>query len=227
MAGEKPAETPAEKPAEQQDEQKTVPIEALEAEKQKTAQAEQTTQVLQEQLRIQQANPPQVQPQQQQDIFDGIFDEDDEIVDPKQFKEGLNRVMRVFSNVASSLQATGQHSDHSDIVGKYLPEVINKDPALAQELANLQKTNPAAAISFGYRLAKTNPQYQKDQDTAVGKGKEETPEQKAAAEAIKAAKRPGSASQAAGGGALNLANQIANETDDQFEARVEKVKAQG
>lgn len=216
----------------QETEPQTIPKERLAEEIKKREAAEEHSKMVEGQLALFQANAPQAQTQQQTDptnivdnIFEGIFDpEEPDIVDPKQFKEVVKRMVGTFGQALSGIQVIAQHSDFNDVVGKHLNNVLKDNPALAQNLKQLQATNPGAASEMAYHLAKTDPAYIKAQ---AG----ETPEEKAAREAteaaIEAANRPGSASAAAGAGAIDKTALYSKMTPEDLAALREKVKAAG
>lgn len=143
----------------------TIPKERLDAVIAERDQVKAQLGLLQNQIDLLKANLPsqqQLQPKQA-DLLDGIFAEDDTVVDKKQFSEGINRILAYVGNLAgqmNSLVQQAKHNDFDEVLQNHLPNVLKADPGLVGELQEIYKSNPARASSIAYRLAKTDPSYQ-------------------------------------------------------------------
>lgn len=109
--------------------------------------------------------PPKPEAARQADIIDGIFTEDDAVVEPRQLKEGLNRVLQYVNNAIGTLVQRNQKSDMDEVL-LHLPEVLQKDPTLLPRLQRLQQIDPASALDYAYTRAKASPTYLKKQSEA-------------------------------------------------------------
>ena len=121
--------------------------------------------LLQNQMDLLKANMPQQQTQTKQpDVLDGIFAEDDTVVDRKQFTEGINRVINTirndFSTVIGTLQNRIENPDGDNLIRDHLPNVIKVNPRMVANLYQLNNINPALANFFATEVAKTDPAYQ-------------------------------------------------------------------
>jgi len=119
----------------------------------------------QEQMELMRANMPQAKAEAKQpNILDGIFAEDDTVVDRKQLEMALNRVLGHINNVAGQFAVQQQHTDFQAVIAEHLPEIVKSDPTVFAHLQELYKTNPALAGATAYRLAKTTSTYLEQQN---------------------------------------------------------------
>jgi len=201
-----------------------IPKDRLDAEINEKKQLAGQVELLQNQLKLIQANLPgqqQAQAQQQADlatqVLGDLFEEDDTIVSKDQLAQAINRLGGLVNSSISAVSARSKHTDLDEVVTKYLPDVINNNPALTQAI----QAAGAHAPLLAYELAKTNPKFAQDKVSS-------TPEAQAAAQAaLRAAKTPGSASSVSSPGSVSKASQIANMTTEQFAAYRERVKQKG
>lgn len=174
----------------------------------------------QEQLRIYQANPPTGQQGQgkkeqfqQSDVLSGM--EEDDVITVADARKLIASIETRLGVVLGEMQFSTQKGDYQEMITKHLPNVIKANPALAQAIAT--SANPAVVA---YELAKTDPEYQKK---AVTDAAEREVEQ-----AKKNAGKPGSASQAAGGGGgLSAVDMYAQMSDVDLEKKIADVKKRG
>jgi len=122
--------------------------------------------LLQNQMDLVKANLPAQQQTQvkQPDILEGIFAEDDTVVDRKQFAEGLNRVVNVIrndlTNVVGTLQNRIENPNGDSLLRDHLPNVLKANPGMMVKLTQLNSIRPDLANFFATEVAKTDPAYQ-------------------------------------------------------------------
>ena len=122
--------------------------------------------LLQNQMDLVKANLPSQQQTQlkQPDILDGIFADDDTVVDRKQFAEGLNRVVNAIrsdlTNVVGTLQNRIENPNGDSLLRDHLPNVLKTNPGMVVKLTQLNSVRPDLANFFATEVAKTDPAYQ-------------------------------------------------------------------
>jgi len=154
-----------------------------------------------EQMDLMRANMPQPRTETKQpNILDGIFSEDDVVVDRKQLETALNRVLAHVNNLAGQFAVQQQHTDFQDVIAEHLPEVVKSDQTLFAHLQELYRTNPALAGATAYRLAKTSPTYLEKQNKAKTAKQDNERTDLAIQEILKNRKTPQSISALGAGG---------------------------
>jgi hypothetical protein len=194
----------------------TIPQERLDAEIDKRKAAEDQTRTLQAQMQLLQANQQQAQQQERpkpEDIFDGVFEDDDTVPDVNQLKQLFGRIDKKFSSAIAGMSVVLQHPDYNEVVNsEAFKQLLKDDPTLGPEI--MASGDP---LRTTYRIAKLAVQ--------TAKKNEPSAEAKAAAEkALANAEKPGSASEASGAGGIEKAKTISNMSPDQFAKYRETVK---
>ena len=121
--------------------------------------------LLQNQIDLLKANLPQQQIQAKQpDVLEGIFAEDDTVVDRRQFTEGLNRVVNLirsdFTNVIGTLQNRIENPETDNLLRDHLPNILKTNPGMVVKLTQLNSIRPDLANFFATEVAKTDPAFQ-------------------------------------------------------------------
>jgi len=200
--------------------------------------AEEKAEIAMSQLRLQNANQPQqpeAKPQEHfvKAIIKRHFTDDDDVAGRDQLEACLRDLSDYFGSVISNMQVMQTSPNYNQVVGKYFPNVVKNDPAMARAFNMLQSQNPALASQFAYKICTLSPEYIKD--NTKKEEAEEPPEKKAADAAakaavdaaIKASQQPGSASSVGGAGAMDLTAQVneLSKDPDKFDKWTEDVIA--
>lgn len=157
---------------------------------------------------------------------------DPEYLEPEQQGQVYEGMMHVMLGRQTENAFATNHPDYAQVVGVvrngvFLPagplkRVYKRNPAIKQAINSLG--NSVHTKMLAYELAISDPEYQAELKKA-GMSAEQIRAAEAQAK-INAANKPLSVSAAVGGGVLDKANQIRNESPEEFEARLEKVKSQ-
>jgi len=198
------------KQPEQNEPEKTVPHERFNQVNEELKDTKARNEFLEQQVQLYQANNPNQQQQQQPKKPKTPLDDisDDDIIEGAQLKRILNTAQSNIEKRLSQLSLQIKYPDLQETLMKKLPEMIHKNPALAQAL----RTPHAAEVAL-YELSK------------VQRGKQQKDSQQAAAEAQKAAEKANSRPPAAGaksGGGKDDMSWITETSDEEFAAELEK-----
>lgn len=220
----KPAED--EKPGEdEKPDEKMVPVSAVTAERDKRQQAENNFSLLQQQVALTMQN----QQNQQAKPASAIDNMDDEsIVNGRDVKKMFNQLITDFSTKLNTIDSTNRASnailltksnnnDYEEVIKTNLVNVLNTNPGFREGLATVAKEyQPLLA----YAIGTLDPAYTKKVNAGTTRDIQEKIKENA--------KKPGSVN-AAGGAAdtSDLATVIANESQEEFNKRVARIKAQG
>ena len=110
-----------------------VPVTALQAERQSRQQLQDQNKLLQDHMALMQANQ-QPQPAPQQDEMAGMSDDD--VLTVGEAKKFLGQIQHNYQTSVEELKAQQRHSDYDEVIKKYLPDVVAKNPALKSTLQN-------------------------------------------------------------------------------------------
>jgi len=110
-----------------------VPVTALQAERRERQQLQEQNKLLQDHMSLMQANNAP-QPAQQQDEMSGLADDD--VLTVGEAKKYLGQIQQSYQTSVEELRVQQKYSDYNEVVTKYLPEVIQKNPALKATLQN-------------------------------------------------------------------------------------------
>ena len=128
-----------------------VPVTALQAERRERQQLQEQNKLLQDHMALMQANHV-TQPAPQQDEMDGLSDDD--VLTVGEAKKFRGKIQQNYQTSVEELRVQQKYSDYNDIVTKYLPDVVQKNPALK---ATLQ--NDPNRYELAYYLAKNSDSY--------------------------------------------------------------------
>ena len=190
---------------------KAIPYERFAEVNNKVKELEQQVQLAQQQIALYQANmqqQAQQPPQQLPNFYDGL--EDDDVMTVAESKKATQAMVQQFSSAINELQFLVQHPDYHQLVGtpqqlgEPLKQAILKNPQIMMEIR--QSPNPMLTAYNYAKMAQAVMNNQQAQQQI----------NPAAAAAIQAATRPGSASMVANGGAFNAASRFAAMSDEEF-----------
>jgi len=195
----------------QQQPPQAIPYERFQEVNNKVKELEQQVQLARQQIALYQANmqqQAQQPPQQLPNFYDGL--EDDDVMTVAEAKKATQAMVQQFSSAINELQFLVQHPDYHQLVGtpqqlgEPLKQAILKNPQIMMEIR--QSPNPMLTAYNYAKMAQAVMNNQQAQQQI----------NPAAAAAIQAATRPGSASMVANGGAFNAANRFASMSDEEF-----------
>jgi len=130
----------------EQREPQTVPLEAVQSERERRQRAEDEARVLRENLNLllaQQRQRPEEQPQYSKD----------DVVTYGDLENILSKKEQTMRMSIEELRMTQRHPDYQEVVTKYLPEVLKTNPGLRNSLEQTQD------YELAYHLAKNSEAY--------------------------------------------------------------------
>ena len=127
-----------------------VPVTALQAERRERQQLQEQMRMLQDHVSLMQANNSNQAPKQ--DDYAGLSDDD--VLTVGEAKKFLGKIENNYKTSVAELSAQQKYSDYNDVVTKYLPDVIKKNPALKTTLQNDENR-----YELAYFLAKNSDSY--------------------------------------------------------------------
>ena len=139
-----------EQPAAEQ-EPEMVPVTALQAERRERQTLQEQNKLLQDHMALLQANQ-QEQPAKQQDEYAGMADDD--VLTVGEAKKFLGKIQQDYQTNVNELRVQQKYKDYNEVVSKYLPDVVTKNPALKATLQ--QDPN---RYELAYYLAKNSDSY--------------------------------------------------------------------
>ena len=131
--------------------QDSVPVAALQAERKERQQLQEQLKMLQDHVSLLHANQAAVQKQPENTLSD------DDVLTVGEAKKFLSKMEQNYQMSVEELRVQQKYSDYNDVVSKYLPEVINKNPALKSTLQN-----DPNRYELAYFLAKNGDTYRDD-----------------------------------------------------------------
>lgn len=162
---------------EQQQENQTVPLSALQQERQQRQKLQEDLQLLKDHMSLLQSN--QAAQSKKKDDFEDLTDNDVLTVgEAKKFIQNFSKEQQL---AVEELKISQQYPDYSEVVRNYLPEVLKNDPDLKDVITNAPNPYKAA-----YYLAKRSDGYLKN--------KRQSSRSKEAKEAVENLQRPGTLS---------------------------------
>lgn len=126
-----------------------VPVTALQAERAQRQQLQEQMKMLQDHMQLLQAN---VQRAPQQESESSLADDD--ILTVGEAKKYISKMQQNYENSVEELRVQQKYPDYNETVSKYLPAVINKNPALRTTLQN-----DPNRYELAYFLAKNSDAY--------------------------------------------------------------------
>lgn len=136
-------------------ESKTVPIEALQAEREHRQQ-------LQEQIKVQNDHMSLMQSQQQRQAYDPPKEErsrlnDEDVMTYGEYKRDISNIEQKYKHSLKELAVGQKYSDYKEVVTKHLPDVIKQNPSIRNTLESTQD------YELAYHLAKNSDSYRDTQ----------------------------------------------------------------
>lgn len=153
-----------------------VPVTALQAERRERQQLQENIKILQDHLALMQANQAK---KPEPEGLDSL--RDDDVLTVGEAKKFIGTFQRQQQMAVEELKIAQQYPDYSDVVRKYLPNVLKDDPDLKDVIMNAPNPYKAA-----YYLAKRSDSYLQEQ-----RNTQRSPEAKQAAANLQ---RPGNLS---------------------------------
>jgi hypothetical protein len=193
---------------------------ALEAERQKSKNAEDLVELYKAQGPQRSPQPQQPQQPAVDPAFQGKDDQD--IVTFAELKEIMGVKERQFGQVVTELDMAQRNSDYYKVVNDHLPNVIKKNPNLIMAIKTSQ--NPYV---LAYELGKTDPKY-KESAKGGGNGEDTEPSKDAGADVKKIidnASKPGSPSSVAARRGLSQVSIYQQMSPDDIEKRIAEIKS--
>jgi len=130
-----------------------VPVTALQAERRERQQLQEQNKLLQDHMSLMQANhAPQPAPQ---DEMSGLADDD--VLTVGEAKKFLGKIQQNYQTSVEELRVQQKYTDYNDVVTKYLPDVVQKNPALKDTLQN-----DPNRYELAYYLAKNSDSFRGD-----------------------------------------------------------------
>ena len=130
-------------------EDQNVPLSALQSERAKRQQMEDELRMIKDHLALSQVK--QSQPTQKKDDFEGLDDGD--VMTVGEFKKLSSGMANKFQMTIEELKMAQKHPDYQEVITKYLPDVLKKNPGLQ---STLQKTQD---YELAYYLAKNSDEF--------------------------------------------------------------------
>jgi hypothetical protein len=128
-----------------------VPVTALQAERRERQTLQEQNKLLQDHMSLMQANQ-QTQAAPKRDEMDSM--DDDDVLTVGEAKKYLGKIQQNYQTSVEELRVQQKYTDYNEVVTKYLPEVVQKNPALSNTL----KTDPNR-YELAYYLAKNSDSY--------------------------------------------------------------------
>lgn len=181
--------------------EKQVPLAALESERSQRQHLQDELKMIKEHLSLMQARPTQPQPQEPSLS-------DDDVMTYGEFKKMATKFQNEVKMSLEEMQVTKKYSDYEEVVKKYLPEVVQKNPKFKSYLEKTQD------FEFAYDIAKSSDSYRKDHHKV---------QQHADAQRLMAnAERPGSLSSVGGTTPISMAKRYKDMSDGDFRKEMAK-----
>jgi hypothetical protein len=121
------------------------------------------------------------------------------------------------------MQMRQTHSDYDDVIQNHLPQVIQQNPEAKQDIAFAYQAYmagmPNNLAQLAYEWGKTSPTYGQQQQSQQMSQQAQQIQQNL--------QKPGSLSQAGGGGAMDRSNFYATASDEEIERREREVLSGG
>lgn len=183
-----------------------IPLAALEDERRKRQSLEEQKRLLEDHMRLLQANQAQAPAQQSSESDESDYD----VLTVGQGRKELSAFKNELTAEIQELRMMQKHSDYAEVVRDYLPEVINKNPTLKQTLLN-----DPNRYELAYYLAKNSDSYRESQ--------KKQKRSKEADKIVANSNKPVSVS-SVGGAAASAPGGYKNMSDDEFRAFANKYR---
>jgi len=128
-----------------------VPVTALQAERRERQQLQEQNKLLQDHMKLMQANQA-TQPPSKQDELDNLSDDD--VLTVGEARKFMGQIQQNYQTSVEELRVQQKYADYNEVVSKYLPDVIQNNPALKNTLQN-----DPNRYELAYYLAKNSDSY--------------------------------------------------------------------
>jgi hypothetical protein len=128
-----------------------VPVTALQAERRERQQLQEQNKLLQDHMSLMQANntPQQaVKPDEMESLSD------DDVLTVGEARKFMGKIQQNYQTSVEELRVQQKYTDYNEVVSKYLPDVVQKNPALKNTLQN-----DPNRYELAYYLAKNSDSY--------------------------------------------------------------------
>ena len=132
--------------------QRQVPLDALEAERAQRQSLQEELRMIKDNMQLMQQQFAQPVQQQKND-FDSL--QEDDVLTVGEAKKFISQMNKQYQTSLDEIKISQRHPDYSEVVTKYLPEVIKQNPGLANTLKQTQD------YELAYYLAKNSDAYKK------------------------------------------------------------------
>ena len=130
--------------------QEMVPVTALQAERRERQQLQEQNKLLQDHMSLMQSNTAPAAPRAEE--MDGLSDDD--VLTVGEAKKFMSQMQQKNHSSLEELRVQQKYTDYSQVVTKYLPEVVKNNPALKDTLQN-----DPNRYELAYYLAKNSDSY--------------------------------------------------------------------
>ncbi len=127
-----------------------VPVTALQAVRRESQQLKEQNKLMQDHMALMQANQTQALPKQEE--MPGLADDD--VLTVGEAKKFLGKIEQNYQTSVEELRVQQKYPDYNEVVTKYLPDVVGKNPSLKSTLQNDPNRHELA-----YFLAKNSEPY--------------------------------------------------------------------
>ena len=182
-----------------------VPLTALQAERAERQRLQDDMRMMKDHMALLQANHVQPPPQQRSE-FEGLSKED--VVTVGDLERVFSKKEQEISLGMQRLAMAQRHPDYFDVVNKYLPTVIEKNPSIANTIVNSKD------LELAYYLAKNSEAYKAD--NAIARRNTD------AERIVQNAQRPGTLSSVGQNSPISEAKRIKEMSDKDFTEMVNK-----
>lgn len=146
------AAAPVDEGNEEHVDQRQVPLDALEQERAQRQHLQEELRMLKDNMQLLQQSYQQPK-QEQKNEFDNL--QDDDVLTVGEAKKFISSMNKQYQTSLQELKISQKHPDYTEVVTKYLPDVIKQNPGLAQSLQQTQD------YELAYYLAKNSDAYKR------------------------------------------------------------------
>jgi len=147
-------ETVQPEPDQTTEETKMVPLDALKSEREQRQGVQEELRLVKDHLTLIEANQRTQMNPPKKDDFDGLDDGD--VMTFGDVKKVFGKAQQDYQASIAELKISNKHPDYQEVVTKYLPEVLRKNPSLR---GTLEKTQD---FGLAYHLSKNSDEFRND-----------------------------------------------------------------
>ncbi len=197
-----------------QGDQQTVPLDVVKSMREELKEAKERARQAEQYIQQMQSSQAQSQQSQSNDPLEGL--EDDEFLTAGQARKIIQNEQQKTTSAMREVQMRQQYSDYDEVIGQYLPNLVQEKPYLRDAIMSSQDP-----YSLAYELGKAYKQNKKATDQGGDSGKSELDRQLEQHQ-----QKPGSASQASSQSKSTPGGEdyYSNLSMDDLEAEIRKVR---